>query len=181
MKKTNILLTIFLLSIVSGVYFLTNIFNSGKDFKDDFIEFETLSELKIELDSGIYDLFELSTKLKGIEKYDIDYLITQKGENPIIIEIGLDTIDSVNKNKTTTTYTIYDEKFKSIGHFEINKKQTVKIVSNIDDKRVDKLAYRQKETSKSFFGVMKFAGLLLFSSGGFLISGILLLISFKKK
>lgn len=181
MKKTSILLTIFILSTVSGVYFLINIFNSGKDFKDDFIEFETPSELKIELDSGIYDLFELSTELKGIEKYDIDYLITEKGENPIIIEIGLDTIDSVNKNKTTITYTIFDEKFKSIGGFEINEKQSVKIVSNIDDKRIDKLAYRKKETSKSFFGVIKFAGFLLFSTGGFLISGILLLISIKKK
>ncbi|MFO7720740.1 MAG: hypothetical protein R6W85_09925 [Gillisia sp.] len=180
MNKINVLLPIFIISIVSGVYFLINIFNSSNDFKDDFNEFETPSELNIELDPGIYDLFEMSTKLKGIEKYDIDYLISEKGRNPKIIEIGLDTIDSIFKNKKTITYTIYDEKFKSIGQFEINKKQSVKIVSNINDKRIDKLAYRKKETSKSFFGVMKFSGLLFFSTGVFLISGILLLITIKK-
>ena len=181
MKKINILLTILIISLVSGIYFLTNIFNSSNEFKKDFNEFETPSELKIELDKGIYDLFELSTKLKGIDKSDIDYLITVKGENPKIIEIELDTIDSIKKNKATITYTIYDKVFKSIGQFEINEKQSVKIVSKINDKQIDKLAYRQKETSKSFFGVMKSSLLLLFSIVGFLISGIILLITRKKK
>ncbi|MGB5364359.1 MAG: hypothetical protein WBN17_13755 [Aureibaculum sp.] len=178
MKKTNILLTILIISLISGIYFLINIFNSSNDFKKDFNEFETPSELKIELDKGIYDLYELSTKLKGIEKSDIDYLITVKGENPKIIEIDLDTID---KNKTTITYTINDMVFKSIGQFEINEKQSVNIISKINDKQIDKLAYRQKETSKSFFGIMRSSLLLLFSVVGFLISGIILLITRKKK
>ena len=178
MKKTNILLTILIISLISGIYFLINIFNSSNDFKKDFNEFETPSELKIELDKGIYDLYELSTKLKGIEKSDIDYLITVKGENPKIIEIDLDTID---KNKTTITYTINDMVFKSIGQFEINEKQSVNIISKINDKQIDKLAYRQKETSKSFFGIMRSSLLLLFSVLGFLISGIILLITRKKK
>jgi hypothetical protein len=178
MKKTNILLTILIISLISGIYFLINIFNSSNDFKKDFNEFETPSELKIELDKGIYDLYELSTKLKGIEKSDIDYLITVKGENPKIIEIELDTID---KNKTTITYTINDMVFKSIGQFEINEKQSVNIISKINDKQIDKLAYRQKETSKSFFGIMRSSLLLLFSVVGFLISGIILLITRKKK
>ena len=173
MKKTNILLTILIISLISGIYFLINIFNSSNDFKKDFNEFETPSELKIELDKGIYDLYELSTKLKGIEKSDIDYLITVKGENPKIIEIDLDTID---KNKTTITYTINDMVFKSIGQFEINEKQSVNIISKINDKQIDKLAYRQKETSKSFFGIMRSSLLLLFS-----VSGIILLITRKKK
>ncbi len=181
MKKTNILLTILIISLISGIYFLTNIFNSSNDFKKDFNEFETPSELKIELDKGIYDLFELSTKLKGIEKSDIDYLITEKGENPKIIKIDLDTIASINKNKTTITFTINDKVFKSIGQFEIDEKQYVKIALNINDKQIDKLAYRQKETSKSFFGIMKYSLLLLFSIIGFLISGIILLIARKKK
>ena len=178
MKKTNILLTILIISLISGIYFLINIFNSSNDFKKDFNEFETPSELKIELDKGIYDLYELSTKLKGIEKSDIDYLITVKGENPKIIEIDLDTID---KNKTTITYTINDMVFKSIGQFEINEKQSVNIISKINDKQIDKLAYRQKETSKSFFGIMRSSLLLLFSVVGFLISGIILLITRIKK
>ena len=178
MKKTNILLTILIISLISGIYFLINIFNSSNDFKKDFNEFETPSELKIELDKGIYDLYELSTKLKRIEKSDIDYLITVKGENPKIIEIDLDTID---KNKTTITYTINDMVFKSIGQFEINEKQSVNIISKINDKQIDKLAYRQKETSKSFFGIMRSSLLLLFSVVGFLISGIILLITRKKK
>jgi len=178
MKKTNILLTILIISLISGIYFLINIFNSSNDFKKDFNEFETPSELKIELDKGIYDLYELSTKLKGIEKSDIDYLITVKGENPKIIEIDLDTID---KNKTTITYTINDMVFKSIGQFEINEKQSVNIISKINDKQIDKLAYRQKETSKSFFGIMRSSLLLLFSVVGFLISGIILLITRMKK
>jgi hypothetical protein len=181
MKKTNILLTILIVSTISVIYFLINIFDSSNDFKKDFNEFETPSELKIELDKGIYDLFELSTQLERIEKFDIDYQITEKGENPKIIEIDLDTITSINKHKTTITYTIYDKTFKSIGQFEIYKKQPVNIISKIKDKRIDKLAYRQKETSKSFFGVMKFSFLLLFSIGGFLISGILLMINRKKK
>ncbi len=181
MKKTKILLTIFIISIVSGVYLLIKIFNSSNDFKNDFNEFKTPSELKIELDSGIYDVFELSTKEKGTEEYDFDYLITAKGENPKVIEIKLDTIDSIPKNKTTRTYIIFDKKFKSIGQFEINKKQSVKIISTINDHRIDKLAYREKETSKSFFGVLKFAVLNLFSVAGFLISGILLLINRKKE
>ena len=181
MKKNNILLTIFIISIVSGVYFFTKIFYSSNDFKKDFSEFETPSELKIELDTGIYDLFELSTTEKGIAKYDIDYLITAKGENPKIIEIELDTIDSIPKNKTTRTYIIFDKKFKSIGQFEINKKQSVKIISTINDYRIDKLAYREKETSKSFFGVLIFLMLHLLSIAGFLISGILLLINRKKE
>jgi hypothetical protein len=181
MKKTTVLLTILIISVISGIYFLTNIFNSSNDFKKDFNEFETPSELKIELDKGIYNLFELSTKLNGIEKYDIDYLITENGKNPKIIEIDLDTITSINKNKTTITYTIYDKVFKSIGQFEIDEKQYVKIISNINDKQIDKLAYRQKETSKSFFGIMKSSLLLLFSIAGFLISGILLLINRKNK
>jgi hypothetical protein len=181
MKRTNILLTIFIISIISGVYFLIKIFYSSNDFKSDFNEFETQSELKIDLDSGIYDLFELSTKLKETEKYDINYLIREKGENPKIIEIGLDTTGLSNKNKSTITYIIFDKKFKSIGKFEIDKKQSVKIISNINDNRIDKLAYRKKETSKSFFGVIKFSVMHLFSSAGFLISGILLLINSKKK
>ena len=181
MKKNNILLAIFIISIVSGVYLLIKIFNSSNDFKNDFNEFKTPSELKIELDSGIYDVFELSTKEKGTAEYDFDYLITAKGENPKIIEIGLDTIDSIHKNKTTRTYIIFDKKFKSIGQFEINKKQYVKIISTINDHRIDKLAYREKETSKSFFGVLKFSVLHLFSMAGFIISGILLLINRKKK
>jgi len=181
MKKTNILLTIFIISIVSGVYLLIKIFNSSNDFENDFNEFKTPSELKIELDPGIYDIFELSSKLKGIEKHDIDYLITEKGENPKIIEIGLNSNDSIHKNKTSITYTIYDKKFKSLGQFEINKKQSVKIVSTINDKLIDKLAYRKKGTSKSFFGVIKFSVLHLLSIGGFLISGILLLINRKKE
>ena len=181
MKKTNILLTILIISLISGIYFLINIFNSSNDFKKDFNEFETPSELKIELDKGIYDLFELSTKLNGLKKSDIDYLMTEKGINPKIIEIDLDTTDSINKHKTIITYTIYDKVFKSIGQFEIDKKQYIKIISNINDKQIDKLAYRQKETSKSFFGVMKSSFLLLFSLIGFLISGIILLITRKKK
>ena len=120
MKKTNILLTILIISLISGIYFLTNIFNSSNEFKKDFNEFKTPSELKIELEKGVYDVFELSTKLKGIEKSDIDYLITEKGENSKIIEIDVDTNNSINKNKTTVTFTIYDEVFKSIGQFEIS-------------------------------------------------------------
>ena len=181
MKKTNILLTILIISLISGIYFLINIFNSSNEFKKDFSEFETPSELKIELDKGIYDIFELSTKLTAIEKSDIDYLITVKGQNPKIIEIDRNTIDSINKNKVTITYTVFDKVFKSIGQFEINEKQSVKIVSKINDKQIDKLAYRQKETSKSFFGVMRSSLLLFISIGGFFISGTILLINRNKK
>ena len=103
-----------------------------------------------------------------------DAILISLGKFNKIIEIDLDTITSINKHKTTITYTIYDKIFKSIGQFEIYKKQPVKIISKIKDKRIDKLAYRQKETSKSFFGVMKFSFLLLFSILGFLISAIFL-------
>jgi hypothetical protein len=71
--------------------------------------------------------------------------------------------------------------YKSIGQFEIKEKQTVKIISKISDDSIDQLAYREKETSTSFFGMLKSSLLLLFSVAGFLISGILLLVYQKKK
>ena len=178
MKKTNTLIVVLILSIISGFYFYTKIFNSSNTFKDSFNELETPSELKLELEKGVYSLFELSTKLKSIEKPSINYLITERSKNPKILEIILDTINS--KNKTITTYTIHDRIFKSIGQFEINKNQTVHIISKINDKRINKLAFRSKEKSKSFMGVLMFSFLLFASVGGIIISGIALLIIRKK-
>jgi len=181
MKKTYILLPILIISAISGIYFSISIFNSGSDFKEDFNEFETSTELTVELDKGVYDLFELSTQSNNLEKFNIDYQITEEAENPKIIEIGLGTTTSIKKSTTTITYAIFNKQFKSIGQFEINKKQPVKIISKIKDSRIDKLAYRQKDTSQSVFGIVKLFFLVLFSAGGFLASGILLLMDRKKK
>lgn len=181
MKKTNILITILIISLISGSYFFTNILNSRHKFEKDFKVFQTPSETKVELNNGIYELFELSTKLKENEKPAINYLVTEYGENPTIIEIDVDTMHVVPKIKTTITYAIFDKVYKSIGQFEIKEKQTVKIISKISDDSIDQLAYREKETSTSFFGMLKSSLLLLFSVAGFLISGILLLVYQKKK
>lgn len=47
MNKTNILLTIFIISIISGVYFLIKTVNASSEFKSDFNEFEPQSELRL--------------------------------------------------------------------------------------------------------------------------------------
>lgn len=179
MKKTNIAQAILSISIVSGIYFLINILTSSNKFKNDFNEFETSTELIIELDNGTYDLFELSSELNSNIKSNNNYIISETGKNPKIIEIKLDPNNSIRKNKTTITYTIFNNKFKSIGTFEINKKQNVKIVSNINDGKIDKFAYRQKGANNSFFGIIKFSFLLLLSISGVLISGIILFINRK--
>jgi hypothetical protein len=82
---------------------------------------------------------------------------------------------------TSITYTVFDNKFKSIGQFKINKKESVRIISNINDQRIDKLAYKSKEKINSFWAVIKFSLLLFVSIGGFFISGIILLVNHKKK
>lgn len=170
---------IIVLSIVVGVYSLVRIFNSSNEFKESFNEFETPSEIKIDLETGVYDLFELSTKPNFEKEKGIDYLIVEKGKEHKIIEIILDTLST--RNKSTFEYTILGKRFKSIGQFELFEKQSVTIISKINDKRVDKLAYRVKKQKNSFWGVMKFSLLLLVSIIGFLVSGILLLLRRNKK
>lgn len=176
MKKKKVLTKIIALSIIIGFYSLTKVFNLSNEFKDRFNEFNTPSELKIDLETGVYDLFELSTKPNFEEGKDIDYLISEKRENPKIIEIQLDTANKSDSNKSYITYSIYDKKFKSIGQFEIIEKQSVKIISTIHDNRIDTLAYKLHEKDNDAWIIMTFSFFLLLSIGAFLISAILLVI-----
>jgi hypothetical protein len=181
MKKKKVLTRIIALSIIVGVYCLTKVFNLSNEFKDSFNEINTPSELKIDLETGVYDLFELSTKPNFEDGNNIDYLISENGENPKIIEIQLDTADISDLNKSSITYSIYDKKFKSIGQFEIIEKQSVKIISTINDKRIDKLAYRTQEQNNDVWVIMTFSLILLLSMGVFIVSAILLVINRNKK
>ena len=176
-KRQTILLSIIIVSILIGIFSLSKILKTGTAFSDSFNEINTPSELTIELKKGEYTFYELTTKSVLNKNFKIDYSITEHSENPKIIEIG---VGSTKKNQSTTTYSLNDKQFKSIGKVLINKNQTVKIVSTIKDERIDKLAYRIKGDKNPIFDIMKYSLLLLISGGGLLISLIVLLINRQK-
>ncbi|MBT8317873.1 MAG: hypothetical protein HKP59_09600 [Lutibacter sp.] len=173
MKKRNILVIVLLISMLSASYFFNQIITASGNFKNDFKEFEMSSEYKIILNEGTYDLFELSSKENSEKIADFNYRIT-KQDYPKIITIERDTTNTPPKSTTTFTYTIYQKKYKSIGQFKNNKRQEVTIISKINNTLVEKLAFRQKENSESFFSILKFSILFLFSLG-FLITAIVVL------
>ena len=173
MKKRNILVIVLLISMLSASYFFNQIITASGNFKNDFKEFEMSSEYKIILEKGAYDLFELSNKDSSEKTAEFNYRIT-KQNSPKIITIERDTTNSSPKSTTTLTYTIYEKKYKSIGQFKNNKRQEVTIISKINNTSIEKLAFRQKENSESFFSILKFSILFLFSLG-FLITAIVVL------
>ncbi|MGZ2371651.1 hypothetical protein ACXR6G_17865 [Ancylomarina sp. YFZ004] len=179
MTKKTILLTILIFSILLGAFSVTKFLMSKNEFQERFVEFSTPSEQQIVLEEGIYDLFELSTK-SDIEN-DIDYIISIQETNPMLIEISEDTNDSVENLKTTIRFTINDNVYKSIGYFEIDNKQSVTLISNVTSSQIDKLAYKIKTNTNTFFDVMKFGLLFLISVVGILISGISLIVIINKK
>jgi len=173
MKKRIKVIIVLVISLLSAIYFFSQILTVSENFKNDFNEFETFSEYKIILDEGTYDLFEVTSKDKSEKRPNFYYHIT-KQDSPKIITIERDTTNSPPKNTTIVTYTIYQTIYKSIGQFKNNKRQEVIINSKINNISIDKLAYRQKENSKSFFSILKFSILFLFSLG-FLITAIVVL------
>jgi len=179
MTKKTILLTILILSIFLAIFSVTKFLMSKNEFQDNFIEFSTPSEQLIELEKGEYDLFELSTK-SDTEK-DIDYIISIQEADPILIEINEDINNSVENTRTTIRLAINDKVYKSIGSFEIDDKQSVKLVSSVASSQIDKLAYTLKGKTKTFFDVMKFGLLFFIGAIGIIISGISLIIIINKR
>jgi hypothetical protein len=173
MKKRNILVIVLLISMLSATYFFNQIITASGNFKNDFKEFEMFSEYKIILNEGTYDLFELSSTENSKKIAEFNYRIT-KQDYPKIITIERDTTNTPPKSTTIVTYTIYQKKYKSIGQFKNNKRQEVTIISKINNTSIEKLAFRQKENSESFFSILKFSILFLFSLG-FLITAIVVL------
>ncbi len=179
MTKRTILFTILILSILLGVFSGTKSLLSKNEFQERFVEFSTPSEQQIVLEAGEYDLFELSTK--SDLKKDIDYSISIQETDPMLIEISEDTNDSIEDLKVTIRYTITDKVYKSIGYFEIDTKQSVKLISNVNSSQIDKLAYKIKLKTSPFFDAMKFGFLFFISVVGIIISGISLIIIINKK
>lgn len=176
MKKRRILFSILIVSTLIGIFSLIKAYNLMRDFKESFNQFATPVELRLDLDKGVYDLYELSTKTDTEDELDIDYLVSVTGENPKVIEIEEDKFDIASHKGIRMTYVVNKNKFKSFGQFEIDEKQAVIIRSGIKDSRINKLALRSNEKSQSFFDVMSYSLLLLLSVGGILVSGISLLV-----
>ena len=196
MKKRSILISILILSTLVGLFSIGKVYYLTRDFKESFNEFETPTELRLNLDKGVYDFYELSiekeaedksdkgvhavykisTKTNTEDELDIHYLVSLKGENPKIIEIEEDKFGTVYHEGVRMTYVLNKNKFKSFGQFEIDKKQSVIIRSSIENSRVKKLAIRSNEQTSSFFDVMSYSLLLLLCVIGFLVSGISFLI-----
>ncbi len=176
MNKRGILISSLILSTLVGLFSLVKVYYLMREFKGSFNEFETPTELRLKLDKGIYNLYELSKKTDAEDESDMTYWVSALGENPKIIEIEEDRYGTASHMGIRTTYVLNNKKFKSFGQFEIDARQSVIIRSTVKDSRIKKLALRSSEKSTSFFDIMSYSLLLLLCVVGFLVSGISFLI-----
>ncbi|MFT6134798.1 MAG: exopolyphosphatase/pppGpp-phosphohydrolase [Cyclobacteriaceae bacterium] len=160
--------------MIIGGFALSSTLASLQTFTDSFTEFPTPSELQIELAPGTYELFELTTQIKSEKKIEAEYIVSEIEENPKVIEITLGT-DRGEKSKVST-YIINNKKIRGIGRFEIQVKQSVKIISKVNAQGIDGLAYRLDTATNLFYVIMKPGIILLISIGAFIISVVALLL-----
>ena len=179
MNKRTILSAILILSISISIFCLTKYLKLIYEFKDNIVEFATPSKLQVELEKGRYDLFVLYSK-SDIEE-DLDYIISKDDLSPNIIKIKEGSSTSTSMEEGRISYTLFDKVYKGIGSFEIDRKKSISIESNVKNVHSEKLAFAKEGALVDIFGIMKYGLFLLLSIGIMIISGISLLLLKRNK
>ncbi|MRT94446.1 hypothetical protein [Ancylomarina sp. 16SWW S1-10-2] len=179
MNKRTILSAIFILSVLVALFSLINGLKLIYEFKSNIVELTIPSELEVEPENGIYDLFVVYTKSDKKE------VVARLASKDVLSQIIISTKDDLNipisKKESNVTYTILNNSYKNIGYFEIDRKQTIKIESNAKNIQSEKLAYAKEGSFVYFFDIMKYGLLFVLSVGASLIIGISLIIMKRNK
>lgn len=181
MSKRIILRAIFILFVVVGVFLLANCFKLIYEFKSNIVEFTSQTELKVEPENGIYDLFIMSSKSDTNESTSMisiskSFLASKDILSQFVIRTKEGIVIPMSKKESDVTYTIFDNVYKNIGYFEIDRKQTIKIESNSKGSQFERFAYAKEGSFVRFLDIIKYGLLFLLSVGAALVSGISLLI-----